>query len=76
MIFRRYLVPLVLALPVLVVTFAVLSGAALLAHGLDDLPAYRGLAWAAITALVLLVVDAILLLALLGIKAAQEDAEQ
>ena len=75
MIPRHYLVPLVLALPVLVVTFAVLAGAALLAQGLGDQGGYRGLLWAAISALMLLVIDAMLLLAALGIKAVSQEDE-
>jgi hypothetical protein len=73
---RRYLVPLVLALPVLVVAFAVLAGAALLAQGLGDQSGFRGLLWAALSALMLLAIDALLLLAALGIKAVQDEEER
>jgi len=70
---RRLLAALVLALPVLVVTFAVLAGASLLAGGLGDDPGAAALKWVAIGALIVLVIDALLLLAVLGIRAAQDD---
>ena len=73
MIPRRLLAVLVLALPVLVVTFAVLAGASLLAGGLGDSAGAAALKWVAIGALIVLVIDALLLLAVLGIRAAQED---
>jgi len=73
MIPRRLLAVLVLALPVLVVTFAVLAGASMLAGGLDDDAGAAALKWVAIGALIVLVIDALLLLAVLGIRAAQED---
>jgi hypothetical protein len=72
---RRYLASLVLALPVLVVTFAVLAGASFLTAGLGDAPGARGLRWVAGGALIVLVVDAILLLAALGIRAVENEDE-
>ncbi|MCI0360093.1 MAG: hypothetical protein L0211_16570 [Planctomycetaceae bacterium] len=73
---RRLLLLLVLALPVLVVTFAVLAGASFLAAALGDAPAAAALKWVAMGALIVLVIDAILLLAVLGIRAAREDEDQ
>ena len=73
---RRYLVVPVLALPVLVVTFAVLAGATFLAAALGDAPGTAALKWVAMSSLIVLVIDAILLLALLGIRAVQEDEDQ
>jgi hypothetical protein len=73
---RRYLVVPVLALPVLVVTFAVLAGATFLAVALGDAPGAAALKWVALGSLIVLVIDAIVLLALLGIRAVQEDEDQ
>jgi hypothetical protein len=73
---RRYLVVPVLALPVLVVTFAVLAGATFLAAALGDAPGAAALKWVALGSLIVLVIDAIVLLALLGIRAVQEDEDQ
>jgi len=70
---RRLLAVLVLALPVLVVTFAVLAGASMLASGLGDAAGAAALNWVAFGALIVLVIDALLLLAVLGIRAVQED---
>jgi len=70
---RRLLAVLVLALPVLVFTFAVLAGASMLAGGLGDAVGAAALKWVALGALIVLVIDALLLLAVLGIRAAQED---
>ena len=53
----------------LVVTFAVVLGAATLAAGLGDAAGGRGLFWFAMAALILLVVDVLLLVAVLGIQA-------
>ena len=76
MIPRRFLAVLVLALPVLVVTFAVLAGASFLAGGMGDALGAAALRWVAVAALILLAIDAILLLAVLGIRAAQDDEER
>jgi hypothetical protein len=73
---RRFLSVLVLALPVLVVTFSVVAGASMLAAGLGDAPGAAALRWVAIAALIVLVVDALLLVAALGIRAVHEDEEQ
>jgi hypothetical protein len=69
MIPRWLLTTLVLALPVLVVMFGVVLGASSLAAALGDAAGARFLSWWAITALVLLVIDSVLLLAVLGIHA-------
>lgn len=73
---RWSLKALLLALPVLVVAFGVVLGASQLAAGMGDAPGARWLLWWAIAALILLVIDAILLLALLGLRAAAEDDRQ
>jgi len=73
---RRYLAALVLALPVLVVTFAVLAGASFLAAGLGDGPGAAALKWVALGSFIVLVIDAILLLAVLGIRAVQEEDDE
>lgn len=72
---RRFLAALVLALAVLLVTFAVLAAASLLAGALGDVPAAIVLRWVALAALILLAIDALLLLAVLGIRAAQQDEQ-
>ncbi len=73
---RRFLAVLVLALPVLVVTFAVLAGASLLAGGMGDVLGAAALRWVAISALIVLVIDALLLLAVLGLRAVREEDER
>jgi len=75
MIPRRLLTTLVFALPVLVVSFGVLLGAAELANGLGDAAGARGLFWTAVAALILLVIDAVLLLGILGLRALAEPHE-
>ena len=75
MIPRWFLTALVFALPILVVTFGVVLGAASLAGGLGDAAGSRGLFWFAMAALILLVIDALLLLAVLGIRAANETRD-
>ena len=63
-------------MPVLVVTFAVLAGASFLTAGLGDATGARGLRWVAVGTLLLLVIDAILLLAALGIRAVESEDEE
>ena len=75
MIPRRLLVPLVLAIPVLVVTLATLACASWVAEGMQDLVAARALRWVAAGAGLTLLVDGILLLTALGIKAVQDDSQ-
>jgi hypothetical protein len=76
MIPRPLLVTLVFALPILVVTFGVVLGAAALAQGLGDAAGARGLSWLAIAALLLLVIDSLLLLVVLGMRALNERDEE
>jgi hypothetical protein len=76
MIPRSFLVTLVFGLPILVVTFGVALGASALARGLGDAAGARGLFWFAIVALVLLVIDALLLLIVLGMRALEERDEE
>jgi hypothetical protein len=72
---RRILVPLVLAIPVLVVTLATVACASWVAEGMHDLVAARALRWIATGAGLMLLVDAILLLTALGINAVQEQSQ-
>jgi hypothetical protein len=69
MIYRPLLTVLVLVLPVLVLTFAVLLGASSLTGAMGDTVGSYGLFWCAMVALVLLIIDALLLLMVLGIQA-------
>jgi hypothetical protein len=66
---RSFLATLVFALPVLAVMLAVLLAASALAQQMGDAAATRGLAWAAAIAAMALLVDALLLLTVLGIRA-------
>jgi hypothetical protein len=63
---------LVLALPVLIVAFAVLMGGCGLAQGLGDPGGAAALRWIAVACLLLLVMDALLLLLALGLSAIEE----
>jgi hypothetical protein len=76
MIPRWFLYTLVFALPILVVTFGVVLGASALAQGLGDVAGSRGLFWVAMAALVLLVIDAVLLLAALGLRALEAPHDE
>jgi hypothetical protein len=76
MIPRFFLATLVFALPVLIVVFAVVIGASLLTQALGDVAGARMLFWAAMTALILLVIDALLLLAALGLRALDAHSDQ
>jgi len=69
MIPRRLLATLVFGLPVLVVGFAVIAGAGLLAQGLGDAEGARALYWIAMGALIAMVVDVLLLVGVLGLMA-------
>ena len=60
-------------MPLLVVAFGVLSGAAILAQALEDAPAGRILGWIAAAVLMLTVVDLILLVGTLRIRALGEE---
>lgn len=67
--FRRLLTPLVLALPVLIVAFAVLMGGHALATAMNDLTAARALLWVALSCLMLLCGDVLLMVGMLGLQA-------
>jgi hypothetical protein len=67
--YRRILVPLVAAAPLLIVVFAVLMAASALAGATGDATASRVLFWIAMTALMLLATDLVLLVLTLGIDA-------
>ncbi len=56
-------------LPILVVSFAVLMGGSALARATEDMVAARALQWIAIGLLILTVVDLVLLVGVLGLKA-------
>ena len=73
MIPRWLLATYVLALPVLGVAFGVVLAAAALASGLGDPAGARGLFWAAMTLLILLVTDLLLLVATLGLIALDQN---
>jgi hypothetical protein len=72
MIPRWFLTTLVFALPILAIIFGVVLGASLLTSALGDAAGSYGLFWFAMVALIVLVIDALLLLALLGIRALDE----
>ena len=76
MISRRLLSTLVFALPILVVAFAVILGAAHLAQGLGDAAGARGLFWTAMGALIALVIDVVLLVGVLGLLALDEPLDE
>lgn len=75
MIPRRLIAGLLLPVPVLVVTFAVLLGASALARATSDGPAANVLFWLAITAVLLLIIDLLLLVMALAIRAVEEDRD-
>lgn len=75
MISRRILVALVLPVPVLLVAFAVLMGGSALASAAGDAGAGRLLRWIAVASMILLVIDLVLLLVALGIRAVEERSE-
>lgn len=72
MVPRRLLFLLVVALPVLVVAFAVLMGAEALARATGDAVGASVLFYVAMSALMLLVVDLVLMVAVLGVAALAE----
>jgi hypothetical protein len=71
---RPLLVALVYSLPILVVAFAVILGAASVAQAMGDAAGGRALSWIAIGALILLAIDVLLLVGALGIRALGPDA--
>ena len=74
MVPRCFLLGLVFALPILVVTFGVVLGASALAQAVGDAAGSRGLFWVAMAALIALVIDALLLLGALGVRALGDRA--
>jgi len=75
MIPRPFLITLVFALPILVVALAVILGAAALASALGDAAGSRGLLWVAVSATMILVMDALMLLVVLGLRALEEPRD-
>ena len=73
MISRSVLTTLVLALPLLVCTFAVVLGVSALTQAMQDEVGARALRWVAVGVLVLAVIDMLLLLCVLGLKALNDD---
>jgi hypothetical protein len=76
MIPRWFLAGLVLALPILLVTFAVVMGGFALVQALGDQAGARALLWVAAAALLALIVDLVLLVAVLGIAALGDAPER
>jgi hypothetical protein len=72
---RPLLVILVFAWPLLVVAFAVVLGAAALAQATQDLPGALVLRWIAMGLLMLAVVDLVLLVGVLGVRALGEPSD-
>lgn len=73
MIPRPVLRILVLALPLLVCTFAVVLGVSTLTQAMQDLVGARVLRWISVGVLVLAVIDMLLLLGVLGLQALNDD---
>ena len=73
---RPILTILVFSLPILVVSFAVLMGGSALARATEDLAAAQALQWVAIGLLILTVVDLVLLVGALGLKALGEKDDR
>jgi hypothetical protein len=71
---RRLLFALVVALPVLVVAFAVVMGGQALARATGDTVGSSVLFYVAMAALMLLVVDLVLVVAVLGVNALGQQA--
>ena len=73
MIPRPILTVLVLLLPVLIVAFAALMGGSALAQAMQDEPGAKVLRWIGVGTLLLTVVDLILLVGALGLRALVDD---
>ena len=73
---RRILTILVFALPVLVVAFGVLMGGSALAQAVQDTPVAKVLRWIALSILMLTVVDVVLLVGVLGIRALGDEDDR
>ena len=76
MIPRSVLKTLVLALPLLVCTFAVVLGVSALTQAMQDEVGARALRWISVGVLVLAVIDMLLLLGVLGLQALNDDDHQ
>ena len=72
MIPRQFLRILVLAMPILVVAFAVVMGGSSLVQATGDALAARVMRWVAAAVLVLAATDLLLLVTVLGLKALEE----
>ena len=72
---RRFLTILVLALPILLVSFAVLMGGYAITTASGDQLASRVLWWISMGCLMLVVVDALLLVGTLGIASLSDESE-
>jgi hypothetical protein len=75
MIPRWLLTTLVFSLPILAIAFGVVLGASLLTRALGDSAGSYGLFWIAMAALILLVIDGLLLLVVLGLRALDEHRD-
>lgn len=75
MIPRRILAILVYALPLLIVCCVVVLGAATLAHATGDEGGAQVLRWVSLSFLMLTIVDLVLLVGVLGLKALAEEPE-
>lgn len=73
---RWFLTTLVFALPILAVAFGVVLGASVLTGALGDAAGSYGLFWCAMAALIVLVIDALLLLVILGLRTVDERRDE
>lgn len=76
MVPRPLLTTLVFALPLLIVTFAVVSGVAALTDAMRDAAGALVLRWISVGVLVLAIIDVLLLVSALGVRALSADDHQ
>lgn len=76
MVPRPLLTTLVFALPLLIVTFAVVSGVAALTDAMRDAAGALVLRWISVGVLVLAIIDVLLLVSVLGVRALSADDHQ
>jgi hypothetical protein len=76
MIPRSVVAVLVLGLPVLILIFGVTMGASALTGAMGDAAGSYGLFWCAMAALMLMIIDSLLLLAVLGLRALDDWHDQ
>ncbi len=76
MVPRPLLTTLVFALPLLIVTFAVVSGVAALTDAMRDAAGAQVLRWISVGVVVLAVIDVLLLVSILGVRALSADDHQ